>query len=82
MVTSSSSTAPFLQFTDCVPTAAPVVGAANGVRLGRGVTIFVGGRVEVTKAGVDGFSVCAETVMQAVKSVERRKIKNIILVTA
>jgi hypothetical protein len=63
-----------------VATAASVAGAEDGVSVGRGVTIFVGGRVEVTKGGADGVSVCNETVMQDVTNIERRKIKKIILV--
>lgn len=39
---------------------------------GRGVTISVGGRVEVTKGGAEGISVCTETVTQDVKHIERR----------
>ena len=81
MVTSSSNTALSLHFTDFVRKAVPVAGAGNGVRVGRGVASFVGGRVEVTKRGADcGVAVCTETVMQDVKSIERRKVKNIFLV--
>ena len=73
MVTSSSKTAPSLHFTaTSVAMAVPVVRVGAGVNVGRGVTTFVGGRVDVTKRGAEGVFVCNETVMHEVKSRESR----------
>lgn len=79
MVTSSSSTAPFLHSTPCI-TLASFVSVGKGVTVGRGVTIFVGDRVDVTKEGTDGVSGWIETVMQEVIRNKRSKEKHIVFV--
>lgn len=57
-----------------------VVGAGNAVDVGRGVTIFVGGRVDVTKWGAGGVPVCTETVIQDVSNNAKMKYKDRVFV--
>jgi len=76
IVTSSSSTAPFLHGADFDRLLASVINAGPGVEVGEDVTTLVGGSVEVTKTGAEGVSVSTESEMQELREIERRKDKN------
>jgi hypothetical protein len=65
--------APFLHSTAGVPLRAWVDRAEDGVGSGRGVTGFVGGRVDVTNTGDGGVTVCLEIVRQEGTDIESRK---------